>query len=143
MLSPSWPGPRPNCEHWQRGSDVDSLGDKQLDDALVLGVEDLIVDELCLPPCACRVDHLDEWYRTLPIGTKGNAPSFVSACEVPFAPGMAGQYASAFSQEPSGFGSTNDLRAPNALLGCEVERRRCAFRRRACDGAPVLIEERE
>src|SRR5205814_10415499 len=30
-----------------------------------------------------------------------------------------------------------------ALLGCEVERRRFAFRRGACDGAPVLIEQGE
>src|SRR5439155_1264769 len=104
---------------WQRRGDVLSLGDKQLDYALVLCVEDLIVDELCPPPCPCRIDHLDEWDGTLPIGPEGNAPSFVSAREVPLAPRSTGEQTGTLCQQPSGFGSTDDLRAPNALLGCE------------------------
>src|SRR5206468_11115935 len=143
MLSVSWPGLRANCERRQRGRDVDSLGDKQLDYAFVLGVEDLVIDELCFAPGARRIDDLDEWDGTLPIGTEGNAPSLVSACEVTLAPGRTGQYSSAFCQEPRGLGGTNNLRPTNALLGCEVERRRFAFRRGACDGAPVLIEQGE
>src|SRR2546430_13377458 len=143
MLASSWPGLRADCEGWQRRGNVLSLGDKQLDYALVLCVEDLIVDELRLPPCACRIDDLDEWDGTLPIGTQGDAPSFVGAREVALAPCGTGEHTSAFCQQPSGFGGTDDLRAPNALLGCEVERRRFAFCRGACDGAPVLIEQGE
>src|SRR5437773_8775540 len=143
MLSPSWPGPRPNCEAWERRRDVHSLGDKQLDYALVLSVKDLMVDELCLPPCARRIDHLDKWDGTLPIGPEGDAPSFVSACEVTLAPGRTGQYSSAFCQEPRGLGGANDLRSADAFLGCEVERGRFALRCSACDCAPVLIEEGE
>src|SRR5438093_8899197 len=143
MLSVSWPGLRANCERRQRGRYVDSLGDKQLDYAFVLGVEDLVIDELCFAPGARRIDDLDEWDGTLPLGTEGNAPSLVSACEVTLAPGRTGQYSSAFCQEPRGLGGTNNLRPTNALLGCEVERRRFAFRRGACDGAPVLIEQGE
>src|SRR6266566_2701859 len=143
MLSSSWPGPRTNCEGWQRRGDVHSLCDKQLDHALVLGVKDLVVDELCLPPGARRIDDLDEWDGTLPIGAEGDAPSFVSACEVPLAPRRTGEHTSAVCQQPSGLGSTDDLRPTDALLGCEVERRRLALRRGAGDGAPVLIEEGE
>src|SRR6266480_4209105 len=143
MRASSWPSLRADCEGWQRRGDVLSLGDKQLDYALVLCVEDLIVDELCLPPCARRIDDLDEWDGTLPIGPEGNAPSFVSACEVALAPGRTGEHASAFCQEPRGLGGTNDLGSTDALLGCEVERGRFAFCRGACDCAPVLIEEGE
>ena len=143
MLLSSWPGLRANGEGWQRGGDVHSLGDKQLDYALVLRVKDLVIDELCLAPGARRIDHLDERDGTLPIGTEGDAPSFVSACEVPLAPCRTGEDTSTFCQQPSGFRSTDDLRPTNALLGCEVEHRRFAFRRGACDGAPVLIEEWE
>src|SRR6266480_3787729 len=143
MLSPSWPGPRANCEAWERRRDVHSLGDKQLDYALMLSVKDLMVDELCLPPSARRIDHLDERDRTLPIGPEGNAPSFVSACEVTLAPGRTGQYSSAFCQEPRGLGGTNDLRPTDALLGRELEGGCFAFRRGARDGAPILIEQRE
>src|SRR6266480_2556434 len=143
MLSLSWPGLRANCERRSCGGDVDSLGDKQLDYAFVLGVEDLVIDELCFAPGARRVDHLDEWDGTLPIGTKGDAPSLVSACEVTLAPGRTGQYASAFCQEPRGLGGTNDLRPTDALLGRELEGGCFAFRRGARDGAPILIEQRE
>src|SRR5213592_99753 len=142
MLASSWPSLRADSEGWQRRGDVLSLGDKQLDYALVLCVEDLIVDELCLPPCARRIDHLDEWDGTLPIGPEGNAPSLVSACEVTLAPGRTGQYSSAFCQEPRGLGGTNDLRPTDALLGRELEGSCFAFRRGARDGAPVLIEQR-
>src|SRR6266480_4434928 len=143
MLSLSWPGLRANCERQQRGRDVHSLGDKQLDYALMLSVKDLIVDKLRLPPGARRVDHLDEWDGTLPIGTEGNAPSLVSACEVTLAPARTGQCSSAFCQEPRGVGGTNDLRPTDALLGRELEGGCFVFRRGARDGAPVLIEQRE
>src|SRR5438034_945806 len=143
MLSPSWSGPSANCEGWQRRGDIHSLGDDQLDYALVLGVEDLVIDELCFPPGARRIDHLDEWDGTLSIGTKRDAPSFVGACEVTLAPGRTGQDASALCQESRRFGGTNDLRPTNALLGREVERGGFAFRRGAGDCAPVLIEEGE
>src|SRR6266480_3693258 len=143
MLASSWPSLGADCEGWQRRGDVLSLGDKQMDYALVLCVEDLIVDELCLPPCARRIDHLDKWDGTLPIGPEGDAPSFVSACEVTLAPGRTGQYSSAFCQEPRGLGGANDLRSADAFLGCEVERGRFALRCSACDCAPVLIEEGE
>src|SRR2546426_526769 len=143
MRAFSWPGLRATCEGGQRRGDVDSLGDKQLDYALVLGVKDLIVDELCLPPGARRVDHLDKWDGTLPIGTKGNAPSFVGAREVSLAPGSTGEHTRAICQEPRGFGGTNDLRSTNAFLGRELEHGRFAFRRGTGDCAPVLIEEGE
>src|SRR6267378_4157781 len=143
MRSSSSPGSSANCEGWQRGGDVHSLCDKQLDHTLVLGVKDLVVDELCLAPCARRIDDLDEWDGTLPIGTERDAPSFVSACEVALPPGSTGKYMSAFCQEPSRYGGTHDLSSPDALLGHELERGRFAFRRGAGDGAPVLIEERE
>src|SRR2546430_14336088 len=143
MLASSWPSLRADCEGWQPRGDVHSLGDKQLDYALMLSVKDLMVDELCLPPSARRIDHLDERDRTLPIGAEGNAPSFVSACEVTLAPGRTGQYASAFCQEPRGLGGANDLRSADAFLGCEVERGGFALRCSACDCAPVLIEEGE
>src|SRR2546430_12870674 len=112
MRSFSWPRLR---ETWQRRCDVHSLRDKQLDHALVLGVKDLVVDELCLSPGARRIDDLDEWDGTLLIGTECDAPSFVGACEVALALGRTGQYASAFCQKSRGFGGTNDLRASNAL----------------------------
>src|SRR2546427_5769867 len=98
MRASSWPGLRASCEHRQRGRDVYSLGDEQLDYALVLGVEDLIVDELRLPPCARRIDHLDEWDSTLAIGTKRDAPSFVSAREVALAPCSTGEHTRAICQ---------------------------------------------
>src|SRR6266550_3596321 len=140
MRSLSWPRLR---EGWQCRSDVHSLCDEQVDHALVLGVKDLVIDERCFPPGARRIDHLDEWDGTLPIGTEGNAPSFVGACEIPSTPGRIGQYTSALCQESRGFGGTNDLRASNALLGYEVERRRFAFRSGAGNSAPVLIEQGE
>src|SRR6267378_6196489 len=143
MRSSSWPGSSANCEGWQRRGDVHSLCDKLLDHTLVLGVKDLVVDELCFPPGARRIDDLDEWDGTLPIGTERDAPSFVSACEVALPPGSTGEYMSAFCQEPSRFGGTHDLRTTNALPGREVERRRFAFRGGAGDSAPVLIEEGE
>src|SRR5260370_6703196 len=109
----------------------------------MLGVENLIVDELCISAGARRIEHMDEWDGTLAIGTKRDTPSFVSACEIALAPGSTGEHTSTFCQQPSGFGSTDDLRASNAVLGCEVERRRFALRCGACDGAPILIEEGE
>src|SRR5216110_2462061 len=96
MRSLSWPRLH---EGWQRRGDVHSLCDKQLDHALVLGVEDLIVDELCLSPGARRIDHLDEWDGTLSIGTEGDAPSFVGACEVALARCRAGEHTRAIGQE--------------------------------------------
>src|SRR5207247_2411190 len=42
-----------------------------------------------------------------------------------------------------GFGGPLDLCATNALLGRKLEGGRFAFRRGACNGAPVLIEQRE
>ena len=143
MSSPSWPGPSANCEAWQRRGDVHSLCDKQLGHALVLGVENLMVDELRLPPGARRVDHLNEWDGTFSVGTERDAPSFVGACEVALAPGVTGEDTSAFCQEPGGFGSTNDLRAPNALLRGELERGGFAVRGGAGNCASVLIEQRE
>src|SRR5438270_12933698 len=140
MLLLSWPR---LGERWQRRSDVHSLGDEELYHALVLGIKDLVVDELRLPPGARRIDDLDEWDGTLPIRTQGDAPSFVGAGEVALVPGRTGQYASALCQESRRFGGTNDLSAPHAFLGCEVECRRFAFCRGACDGAPVLIEQGE
>src|SRR2546421_2734718 len=140
MRSFSWPRLR---ETWQRRCDVHSLRDKQLDHALVLGIKDLVVDELRLPPGARRIDDLDEWDGTLPIRAEGDAPSFVGAGEVALARRSTGEHTRAVCQQPSGFGSTDDLRSTDALLGCEVERRRFAFPRGACDGAPILIEQGE
>src|SRR6267378_6799641 len=100
MRSLSWPRVR---EGWQRRGDVHSLCDKQLDDALVLGVKDLVVNELCFPPGARRIDHLDEWDGTLPIGAEGDAPSFVGAREVALGPGGTGEHTRAVCQEPRGF----------------------------------------
>src|SRR5213080_3090619 len=138
MRSLSWPRLR---EGWQCRSDVHSLGDEQLDHAFVLGVEDLVIDELRFPPGARRIDHLDEWDGTLPIGTEGNAPSFVGAREVALAPCSTGEHTRAICQEPRGFGGPHDLCATNALLGRNLESGRVAFRRGARDGAPVLIEQ--
>src|SRR6266513_4330939 len=121
MLSLSWPGLRANCERRSCGGDVESLGDKQLDYAFVLGVEDLVIDELCFAPGARRVDHLDEWDGTLPIGTKGDAPSLVGAREVALALCSTGEHTRAICQEPRGFGSPLDLCATNALLGRKLE----------------------
>src|SRR6266550_2654708 len=143
MLSLSWPGLRANCERRQCGGDVDSLGDKQLDHALVLSVKDLVINQLCFPPGARRVDHLDEWDGTLPVGTEGNAPSLVGAREVALAPCSTGEHTRAICQEPRGFGGPHDLCATHALLGRKLESGRVAFRRGACNCAPVLIEQRE
>ncbi len=88
----------------------------------MLSVKDLIVDKLRLPPGARRVDHLDEWDGTLPIGTQGDAPSFVGAREVALALCSTGEHTRAICQEPRGFGGPLDLCATNALLGRKLER---------------------
>jgi len=143
MPSSSWPGLRAKGEGWQCGGDVDSLGDKQLDDTLVLGVEHLVEGDSCLAPRPRRVDHLNEWDGTFAIGTKGDAPSFVGACEISLAPACIGEHTGAFRQQPGGFGAADDFCAADPLLSGELEPRRVSFRGGAPDGAAVLIEKWE
>src|SRR5207249_2705837 len=134
MPSSSWPGLRANGEGWQCRGDVDSHGDKQLDDTLVLSVEDLIIGEPRFAPRPRCVDDLNEWDGTFAVGTKGDAPSFVGACEISLAPACIGEHTSAFRQQPGGFAAADDFCAADALLSGELEPRRVSFRGGAGDG---------
>src|SRR5437899_5041606 len=143
MPSSSWPGLRANGKGWQCGGDVDSLGDKQLDDTLVLGVEDFVEGDSCLAPLPRWVDHLNEWDSACAVGTKRDASSFVGTSEISLASACIGEHTSAFRQQPGGFGAADDFCAADPLLSGELEPRRVSFRGGAPDGAAVLIEKWE